>query len=282
MKVCHIILALFINFCLCLSQSTETNFAFKQLIEIVVEFGQNYEAIVPTYFDFHQSVSISNVKHENSRFDLEEENSSAFQILSSQKNSLMRQNELYNYGLTDPDEYFSGSKKIYRFADLKKLIGVLDMIHFNKEVIVIFQSGYYGFYSIQEDSGNLTIKQTKRLLSNITNITEFDRLSYSMAALNFWGNMVKSEDGQQLLFIGEEKAFLLDKEKRSFELLKHKASLVGASFEKAIMIGDQILCAAGEKGIQIYTIDFENMELKFSRYFKPSINDTAGDSNEVT
>jgi hypothetical protein len=32
-----------------------------------------------------------------------------------------------------------------------------------------------------------------------------------MAALNFWGNMVKSEDGQQLLFIGEEKAFLLDK-----------------------------------------------------------------------
>jgi hypothetical protein len=57
----------------------------------------------------------------------------------------------------------------------------------------------------------LTLKKTKRLLSNITNTTELDRLSYSMAALNFWGNMVKSEDGQQLLFIGEEKAFLLDK-----------------------------------------------------------------------
>jgi hypothetical protein len=56
---------------------------------------------------------------------------------------------LYNYGLADPDEYFSGNKKIYRFADLKKLIGVLDMIHFNNEVIVLFQSGYYSFYSIE-------------------------------------------------------------------------------------------------------------------------------------
>jgi hypothetical protein len=55
--------------------------------------------------------------------------------------------------------------------------------------------------------------------------------------------------------------------------------LIGASFEKAIMHGDSIICAAGEKGIQIYTVDFENMELKFSRYFKPSINEKTGKSN---
>jgi hypothetical protein len=61
--------------------------------------------------------------------------------------------------------------------------------------------------------------------------------------------------------------------------LKHKGSLVGASFEKAIMHRDNIICAAGEKGIQIYTVELENMELKFSRYFKPSINEKAGESN---
>ncbi len=85
---------------------------------------------------------------------------------------------------------------------------------------MLFQSGYYSFYSIEGESQLLTLKQTKKLLSNINNITIFDRLTYSPDALNFWGNFVKSKDGQQLIFIGEEKAFLFNKEKRSFDQLK--------------------------------------------------------------
>ena len=39
-------------------------------------------------------------------------------------------------------------------------------------------------------------------MSNISNVTEYDQLSYSMAALNFWGNLVKGQDNQQLGFVG--------------------------------------------------------------------------------
>jgi hypothetical protein len=90
MKIWQLIATLFLNFYLCLGQSTETSFVFKQPIEIVLEFGQHYEAVVPTYFDLSQSVSISSAKHEESGFDLELANSSAFQILTKQTNKMVR------------------------------------------------------------------------------------------------------------------------------------------------------------------------------------------------
>lgn len=65
------------------------------------------------------------------------------------------------------------------------------------------KNGGKGEEESKVESGNvLVLKQTKRLLSNVENYTESEQIKYSMAALNFWGDLIFSEDQEKLLFFG--------------------------------------------------------------------------------
>ncbi len=67
-------------------------------------------------------------------------------------------NVYYHYKLADPQKYFLGRRKIFRFNDLSKVTGIIDVIEFDDRVISLFKNGFYSFYSINMTTGMIGLK----------------------------------------------------------------------------------------------------------------------------
>lgn len=115
----------------------------------------------------------------------------------------MEQSLQYHFKLADPEMYFLGRKKISSFSELSKLTGIIDSVYFNDQVIVLFQNGFYSFYSVDHDTGDIKLEAVKLLNNNSENIDEKSFGNQVFRKVIEYGDFLQSDSYENyLLFFG--------------------------------------------------------------------------------
>ncbi len=89
-------------------------------------------------------------------------------------------------------------------------------------------------------------------------------------AVNY-GTLIKSSQNPEfLIFIGEDKALMMNKTSKVFDDLTGY-EVLGMDFENAIMVGNKVYAAMGFGGVLVYEVDFEKKSIMQINKFTPTI-----------
>lgn len=126
--------------------------------------------------------------------------------------------------------------------------------------------------STVDSKGNISTNNVKLLYDKAEGIHESNYSAQVFKTAVNYGNLLKGDDPKSdyLMFIGEDKAFLMNKTKKVFEDLTGY-EILGMDFENAILIGNTVYLAMGYKGVYVYEVDFAHKTIKQTNKFTVKI-----------